>query len=142
MDLKLELVIVPVSDVDRSKAFYVDQLGFHCDVDHHPDEHFRVVQLTPPGSACSITIGVGVGDMVPGSLKGLHLIVTDVVAVRDELVGRGVELPEPHHFGPEGRQDGVHPGRGDYETFLDLVDPDGNVWVIQEVPSRASAPSA
>src|SRR6478609_9893947 len=106
MDWKLELVVVPVSDVDKSKAFYSEQLGWAVDVDHQPNEHFRVVQLSPPGSACSITVGVGLTDAVPGSYKGMHLIVTDIEAARAELVERGVDVALPYHFGETGKTDG------------------------------------
>ncbi len=133
MDFKLELVIVPVSDVDRAKAFYVDKLGFTVDVDFRPSEVFRVVQLTPPGSACSITIGTGLSSVAPGTYQGLHLVVADVEAARVWLVERGVDVSEPYHFGAEGQTPGVAPGRGDYETYLSLNDPDGNGWLIQEV---------
>ncbi len=133
MDWKLELVVVPVSDVDRAKAFYADQLGFSVDVDHRPNESFRVVQLTPPGSACSITIGTGVSQVVPGTYQGLHLIVNDIEAAHAQLVARGVAVSEPFHFGTAGQTPGLHPQRGDYETFLSFTDPDGNGWVVQEV---------
>lgn len=133
MDWKLELVVVPVSDVDRAKAFYADQLGFSVDVDHRPNESFRVVQLTPPGSACSITIGIGVSQVVPGTYQGLHLIVNDIEAAHAQLVARGVAVSEPFHFGTAGQTPGLHPQRGDYETFLSFTDPDGNGWVVQEV---------
>src|SRR5690348_7999114 len=99
MDYKLELVIVPVSDVDRGKAFYVERAGFNLDVDYRPGEEFRVVQLTPPGSACSIAIGVGITTAEPGSVRGLHLVVSDIVAAREELVASGVEVGELHHYG-------------------------------------------
>jgi catechol 2,3-dioxygenase-like lactoylglutathione lyase family enzyme len=135
MDYKLELVLVPVSDVDRAKAFYTEQLGFHLDVDHHPNDQFRVVQVTPPGSACSITFGVGVGltDVEPGSLRGMHLVVTDIELARAELVGRGVEVTEIRHMTPKGWADGVDPEHADYNSFADVADPDGNTWVLQEV---------
>ncbi|HUP55163.1 MAG TPA: glyoxalase superfamily protein [Methylomirabilota bacterium] len=133
MDFKLELVIIPVSDVDRAKAFYADNMGFTVDVDHAPNEHFRVVQLTPPGSACSITIGTGLTKSEPGSYQGLHLVVTDIEAARDWLVARGVVTGEPFHFGPEGQQPGVDPTRQDYGSFLSISDPDGNAWLVQEV---------
>jgi len=129
--MKLELVLLPVTDVDRAKAFY-EQLGFALDVDHRAGDEFRVVQLTPPGSACSITIGVGVTQAEPGCVQGLHLMVDDVPAVRDELAGRGVEVSEPFHFGPEGQTPGVHPERSDYGTFASFADPDGNGWLLQE----------
>ncbi len=137
MDFKLELVVVPVSDVDRAKAFYAEKLGFTVDVDHKASEAFRVVQLTPPGSACSITIGVGVSKVTPGTYQGLHLVVTDIVAARALLVERGVEASEPFHFGPAGQTTGVHEGRKDYETFVSFTDPDGNGWLLQEVHHNA-----
>ena len=137
MDLKLELVVVPVSDVDRAKAFYADGMGFTVDVDHRPNEHFRVVQLTPPGSACSVTIGTGLTPSAPGTYQGLHLVVDDIVAARDELVGRGVQVSEPFWFGPEGQTIGVHPERADYGTFASITDPDGNGWLLQEVRHHA-----
>ncbi|MGI9110925.1 MAG: VOC family protein [Gaiellaceae bacterium] len=133
MDWKLELVVVPVSDVDRAKAFYVDKAGFGVDVDTRPTDDIRVVQLTPPGSACSIAIGVGIGQSEPGSTKGLHLIVSEIEAARAELVERGVDVSDLFHFGPEGRTAGVDPGRADYATFLSFDDPDGNTWLVQEV---------
>lgn len=133
MDFKLELVVLPVSDVDRAKEFYAEKLGFTVDVDHRVGDAFRVVQLTPPGSACSITIGKGVSQVAPGTYQGLHLVVTDIVAARAWLVERGVEVSEPFHFGPEGQTNGLSPERGDYGTFLSLNDPDANGWLIQEV---------
>ena len=133
MDYKLELVLLPVSDVDRAKAFYCDKLGFRLDVDHHPSEAFRVVQMTPPGSACSITIGIGITPAEPGSVRGLHLVVTDIEAARAELVQRGVDVSEVFHFGPDGQQPGPDPSRSDYNSFASLADPDGNSWVLQEV---------
>jgi catechol 2,3-dioxygenase-like lactoylglutathione lyase family enzyme len=137
VDLKLELVVVPVSDVDRAKEFYADKLGFSVDVDHRASDAFRIVQLTPPGSACSITIGLGVSKVAPGTYQGLHLVVTDIVAARARLVERGVDASEPFHFGPEGQTTGVHPERKDYETFVSLSDPDGNGWLLQEVHHQA-----
>ena len=137
MDFKLELVVVPVSDVDRAKAFYADKMGFTVDVDHAPNEHFRVVQLTPPGSAASITIGTGVTKSEPGAYQGLHLVVNDIEAARAELVGRGVDASEPFHFGPEGQTPGVDPARGDYGSYVSVSDPDGNGWLIQEVKYQA-----
>ncbi len=137
MDLKLELVVVPVSDVDRAAEFYEKALGFRLDVDHHPNESFRVVQLTPPGSECSISIGTGITKSEPGSYQGMHLVVTDIEAARAELIDRGVEVGEPFHFGAEGQAAGVDPERGDYASFMSLRDPDGNGWLIQEVRRRA-----
>jgi catechol 2,3-dioxygenase-like lactoylglutathione lyase family enzyme len=132
MDYKLELVLLPVGDVDRSKAFYTEQCGFTLDVDHRADESFRVVQLTPPGSSCSVSIGTGLLDTPPGSVRGLHLVVTDIVAARDELSGRGVEVSDVRHMTPSGWQPGVDPNRTDYGSFADFADPDGNTWVLQE----------
>ena len=133
MDWKLELVLLPVTDVDRAKAFYSEQLGFRVDVDHHPSDAFRVVQLTPPGSACSISIGIGITQAVPGSVQGLHLVVTDIEAARAELVERGVELGEIFHFEAGQQKTGPDPERRDYGSFLGFSDPDGNSWVVQEV---------
>jgi catechol 2,3-dioxygenase-like lactoylglutathione lyase family enzyme len=133
MDMKLELVVLPVADVDRAKAFYVDQLGFHLDVDHQPNERFRVVQMTPPGSACSITIGVGLGQGESGSVRGLHLVVADIEAAHAHLVAHGVEASGVFHFGPQGRTDGPDPQRGSYNSFVTFDDPDGNGWLLQEV---------
>jgi catechol 2,3-dioxygenase-like lactoylglutathione lyase family enzyme len=140
MDFKLELVLVPVSDVDRAKEFYVEKCGFNLDVDHQPNEDFRVVQITPPGSACSLTIGTGLSDAAPGSYRGTHLIVTDIEAARAELVGRGVEVSEIRHMTPNGWEPGVDPEHGDYGSFADFKDPDGNSWVLQEV--RRGKPAA
>jgi catechol 2,3-dioxygenase-like lactoylglutathione lyase family enzyme len=139
MDLRLELLLIPVSDVDRAKAFYTDQLGFSLDVDHQPSDEFRVVQMTPPGSACSITIGIGITDAEPGSYRGTHLVVTDIEAARDELAGRGVDVSEVRHFDREAGEwrPGPDPQHGDYASFADFADPDGNTWVLQEVRSRA-----
>jgi catechol 2,3-dioxygenase-like lactoylglutathione lyase family enzyme len=136
VDMKLELVVLPVSDVDRAKAFY-ERAGFRLDVDHRAGEAFRVVQLTPPGSACSISIGTGISPGEPGSYRGLHLVVEDVEAARADLVGRGVEVSEVFHFGPEGQAAGPDPGRSDYGSFAAFSDPDGNGWLLQEVRRRA-----
>jgi catechol 2,3-dioxygenase-like lactoylglutathione lyase family enzyme len=132
VDLKLELVLIPVSDVDRAKVFYTEKAGFHLDVDHQPSEEFRVVQMTPPGSACSITIGIGITDAAPGSYRGTHLVVTDIEAARAELVERGVEVSDIRHMGPGGWEPGPDPAHGDYASFADFSDPDGNTWVLQE----------
>ncbi len=139
MDMKLELVVVPVSDVDRAKSFY-EQVGFHVDVDQAQGDDFRVVQLTPPGSACSITIGIGLTTALPGSIQGLHLVVTDVELARDELVDRGVDVGEVFHFEPVGQVPGPDPARADYGSFAPFSDPDGNAWLLQEV--GRNAPSA
>ncbi len=122
MQMKLELVAVPVSDVDRAKAFYTEKIGFNADHDHKVSDKIRFVQLTPPGSACSIAIGVGITDMQPGSIKGLQMVVSDINEVRDELVKRGVEVSEIE----------VMP----WGSFIYFSDPDGNQWSIQQVPAR------
>ena len=133
-DVRLEMVVLPVADVDRSVAYYRDALGWHLDVDHAPNEHFRVVQFTPPGSPCSVSFGVGLGnqDCEPGSYRGLHLVVTDVVEVRERLLGRGARVGEVFHFGDEGPADGPHPDRADFATYAELRDPDGHVFLLQE----------
>jgi catechol 2,3-dioxygenase-like lactoylglutathione lyase family enzyme len=138
--MKLELVLLPVADVDRAKAFYVEKLGFHLDVDHRPSDTFRVVQMTPPGSACSITVGIGITDAMPGSVRGTHLVVTDIEAARAELVAREVEVSEIRHFAAGASTTssgawapGPDPEHRDYNSFADFADPDGNTWVLQEV---------
>lgn len=133
MDYKLEVVVVPVSDIDRAKHFYAEQMGFVVDVDHAPSEHFRIVQLTPPGSGCSVTIGKGLAEMAPGSLKGLQLVVDDIEAAHAELSGRGVPLSSiQHHDGT-----GFAEGKGDrWNSFVFFSDPDGNGWAIQERPNE------
>jgi catechol 2,3-dioxygenase-like lactoylglutathione lyase family enzyme len=140
VDYKLELVLVPVADVDRAKTFYTEKVGFNLDVDHRAGDDFRVVQMTPPGSACSISIGVGITDAAPGSYRGTHLIVFDIEAARAELVERGVDVSEIRHMGPSGWETGPDPERRDYGSFADFSDPDGNTWVLQEV--RRSEPGA
>jgi len=132
VEWKLELVQVPVSDVDRAKAFY-ESAGFNLDVDHRAGDTFRVVQLTPQGSACSITIGTGLTPAEPGSYQGLHLVVSDIDAARAELIERGIEVSEPYHFGPGGQTPGPDPQRADYNSYLSFSDPDGNGWLVQEV---------
>ena len=124
MDWKLELVAIPVSDVDRAKEFYVDQVGFHADHDHRVSDELRFVQLTPPGSACSIAFGTGVTDAAPGSVKGLQLVVEDIQAARTELLERGVEVGDVQEF--------------DWGKFVFFQDPDGNAWSVQEIPPRPS----
>ena len=133
MDLSLELVLLPVSDVDRAKAFYVDA-GFHLDVDHRTDS-FRVVQLTPPGSRCSVALMHDAS--AAGSVQGLHLVVTDLAAARAELLSRGVPVGEPYHFGEQGQVAGVHPDRADFASFAAFADPDGNGWLLQERSARS-----
>ena len=132
MDFKLELVLIPVADVDRAKEFYVEKCGFKLDVDHQPNEEFRVVQITPPGSSCSLTIGIGITSVEPGSYRGTHLVVADIEAARAELVGRGVEVSEIRHMGASGWEPGPDPEGRDYNSFADFGDPDGNTWVLQE----------
>jgi len=122
MDWKLELVPVPVTDVDRAKAFYVDQVGFHADHDHQVNDQLRFVQLTPPGSACSIAMGTGISTMAPGSLQGLQIVVADVDAARAELLERGVAASEVQVF--------------DWGRFVFFADPDGNSWALQEIGPR------
>jgi predicted enzyme related to lactoylglutathione lyase len=122
MDWRLELVAVPVSDVDRAKAFYVEKAGFNADHDHRVSDEIRFVQLTPPGSACSIALGTGLTDMPPGAVKGLQLVVPDINAARAELVERGMEVSEVQEF-PWG-------------LFLFFSDPDGNRWAVQQVQAR------
>jgi len=136
MNWTLELVLVPVSDIDRAKAFYMDRIGFALDVDHRAGV-FRVVQLTPPGSACSISL-LSSPPMEPGSLRGIHLVVADIAAARAQLIERGAEPSELYHFGAGGQEPGPDPERRDYTTYLSFDDPDGNGWLVQEVPSRGS----
>jgi predicted enzyme related to lactoylglutathione lyase len=124
MDFKLELVAVPVSDVDRAKAFYTEQAGFNADHDHVVNETLRFVQLTPPGSACSIALGTGITEAEPGSVQGLQLVVTDIDAARAELAGRGTDVSEVQDF-PWGR-------------FVFFKDPDGNAWAVQEIQVPAA----
>jgi catechol 2,3-dioxygenase-like lactoylglutathione lyase family enzyme len=131
MDMKLELVVVPVSDQSRAKDFYVDGVGFGVDVDTTAPAGFRVVQLSPPGSACAITLMTNPADA--GSVKGLHLVVEDIEAARAALVGRGVAVSEAFHYGPGGEEPGPDPERGNYNSFVSLSDPDGNSWLLQEV---------
>ena len=134
MDWKLEVVMVPVSDVDRAKAFYADALGFTVDVDHRAGDSFRVVQLTPPGSACSITFGIGLGSNAePGSLKGCHLVVPDIRAAHAHLEANGVANSGPQHFQDGAMTAGPDPEDRDYGSYLFFDDPDGNSWAVQQV---------
>lgn len=123
MDWKLELVFIPVTDVDRAKAFYVDQVGFVADYDERVNDDLRFVQLTPPGSACSIALGIGLTTMEPGSQRGLQVVVDDAEQARRELVGRGVQASEVD----------VQP----WGSFVYFADPDGNTWALQQIPARA-----
>lgn len=150
MNLKLEAIIIPVSDVDRAKKFYQDALGFRVDVDHcaaayeealgfrhRGQASYRIVQLTPPGSECSIQFGTGLTHAKPGSVQGIYLVTSDLEATRAELVKRGVEVSEPFHFGSQGQSSGLDPARASYNSFVTLNDPDGNGWLIQEIKQRA-----
>lgn len=135
--LSLEVITLPVSDVDRALRFYVDQVGFALDVDYAPTQAFRVVQLTPPGSGCSIQIGTGLTGQPVGSVRNIYLVVTDLEAVRSELLKRGVAVGGIRHKTPVGAWDGgfapgLDAGRGDYASFAEFSDPDGNGWVLQE----------
>jgi catechol 2,3-dioxygenase-like lactoylglutathione lyase family enzyme len=131
MDWKLELIVVPVSDMDRAKAFYAENLGFHLDVDHSAGDDFRVIQLTPSGSACSVTL---MKNPAAGSLQGLHLVVDDIEAARDELTGRAVDISEIFHFETGTQRPG--PDTNDYGSFISFSDPDGNGWLVQEVGKK------
>jgi catechol 2,3-dioxygenase-like lactoylglutathione lyase family enzyme len=140
VDFKLELVVIPVSDVDRAKEFYTQIVGFTLEVDGSAGEGARIVQVTPPGSACSIGFGsgldIGTGPLVtapPGSQRGLHLAVTDLAAARDELISRGVDVGEIRHMRDGRWHAGLDPERRSYMSFAELSDPDGNLWLLQEI---------
>jgi len=140
VDFKLELVIIPVSDVDRAKVFYTEKLGFKLEVDGRANEGGRIVQVTPPGSACSIGFGSGLSmgtrplvTAAPGSQRGLHLVVEDIVAARGELVSRGVQVGEIRHIEDGQWKPGVDPAHSRYMSFAEFSDADGNLWVLQEV---------
>jgi catechol 2,3-dioxygenase-like lactoylglutathione lyase family enzyme len=143
MDMKLEVVLVPVSDVDKAKDFYAG-MGWRLDADFVKGEDFRVVQLTPPGSACSIIFGTGITSAAPGSADGLQLVVDDIEAARKELISKGVEVSETfhdaggvfHHAGTAGRVTGPAPDHATYGSFASFSDPDGNGWFIQEITTR------
>jgi catechol 2,3-dioxygenase-like lactoylglutathione lyase family enzyme len=143
MDMKLEVVVVPVSDVDKAKGFY-QALGWRLDADFVTGEDFRVVQLTPPGSPCSVIFGTGITSATPGSAQGLQLVVTDVEAARTELTKRGADVSEVfhdaggvfHHAGTAGRVTGPAPEHQSYGSFAAFSDPDGNEWFVQEVTER------
>ncbi len=134
--MRLEVVILPVSDVDRARAFY-EQAGFVLDVDHQPNDQFRVVQFTPPGSACSITFGVGLGETPACAMKGIHLCVADIEKAVAELTDREIDCDPIRHMGPEGWADGPDPERRKYGSYSGFSDPDGNGWVLQEVGAEA-----
>ena len=131
MDWKLEVVVLPVSDVDRARDFYVEKIGFHLDVDQEMGES-RIVQMTPQGSGCSVTVGRGLNNAEPGSVKGMQLCVGDIDAARAELVSRGVDVSPVRHVGPDGWADG---NGGDWNAFIFFDDPDGNSWTVQESPT-------
>jgi catechol 2,3-dioxygenase-like lactoylglutathione lyase family enzyme len=138
VDLKLEVVLIAVSDVDRAKQFY-GSLGWRLDADFAIGDDIRIVQFTPPGSGCSIGFGRGVTTAAPGSAKGLELIVSDIVAARDELAGHGIDVSEVFHgspFSAAGRISGPDPERGSYKSYAAFEDPDGNAWLLQEVTLR------
>ena len=137
MDYQLQVITLPVSDVDKAAAFYTQQAGFTLDVDYHPAPGFRVAQLTPPGSSCSIQIGNGITDAPAGSIRNAYLVVTDLEAARSHLLERGVAVSEIRHKTPIGAWDGgfgpgLYPAHGDYASFAHFCDPDGNSWVLQE----------
>ena len=133
MDYKLELVLIPVTDVDRAKKFYLDNMGFILIVDTPIGAGKRVVQVVPPGSECAIGFGAGITSAPPGSAQGLHLVVSDILAARAELAGRGVPVGPVRHLVAGEWVDGPHPERANYQSFADFADPDGNVWLLQEV---------
>ncbi|HEU4321496.1 MAG TPA: VOC family protein [Acidimicrobiia bacterium] len=133
VNMSLEVIVLPVTDVDRAKDFYANKLGFNLDVDHAAGDQFRVVQFTPPGSACSVTFGVGLGETTAAPVKGIHLCVADIEVAVTELQGRGVEVAPIRHMGPNGWEDGPDPERRKYGSYSFFTDPDDNGWVLQEV---------
>jgi len=135
MDWKLELVVIPVSDVDRAKAFYTEKVGFNVDHDTRVSEGVRVVQLTPPGSPCSVAFGMGIVESQPGSVQGLQLVVSDIETARAELVERGVEVSEVQEF-VGGAWVSANPPFDDWNAFVFFSDPDGNGWAVQQGPAR------
>ena len=135
LDMKLEVVVIPVADVDRAKRFY-GSLGWRLDADIARGEEFRVVQFTPPGSPCSIHVGKGVTSAAPGSAQNVYLVVSDIEAARAELVARGVEVSEVFHNTREGRVSGPDPQRRTYASLASFRDPDGNSWLLQEITAR------
>ncbi|MEU5694826.1 glyoxalase superfamily protein [Actinosynnema sp. NPDC020468] len=138
MDWKLEAVIIPVSDPDRSKAFYADKLGFPVDVDHQASETFRVIQVTPPGSACSIVFGRGIGDGQPGTVKNCHLVVPNIEEAERHLTQAGITHGGIQHFHEGAMTPGPHPDKSDYSSYIFFEDPDGNSWAVQHVNPRPS----
>ena len=134
---RIEAITLPVSDIDRARDFYV-KAGFNLDLDTELGPGMRVVQLTPEGSGCSITFGTGFPQAEPGSYVNTYLVVSDIEAAHRELKKRGIEISEIYHFGEAGQTPGVDPKRGDYGSYADFRDPDGNSWLVQEVPSRGA----
>ena len=141
--MKFEVVVIPVSDVDRAKRFYTE-MGWRLDIDFAPDKQYRVIQFTPPGSACSVIFGSGITPAAPGSAQGLYLIVSDIEAARADMINRGLKVSEPfydtggvfHHLNREGVVTGLQPQRKTYGTYASFSDPDGNGWFFQEVTAR------
>jgi catechol 2,3-dioxygenase-like lactoylglutathione lyase family enzyme len=137
VDYRIEAITLPVSDVDRARDFYV-QAGWNLDVDTEPAPGIRVVQLTPAGSDCSITFGIGMPQSEPGSYVNTYLVVSDIEAAHRELKDRGIPVTDIFHWSDQGQTPGVDPNRRDFGSYATFADPDGNVWLLQEVPSRAS----
>ena len=143
IEMKLEVVVLPVSDVDRAKSFY-SRLGWSLDLDFVGPDEYRVIQFTPPGSGCSVIFGKNIAVAAPGAARDLHLVVSDIVAAREALLRRGVEVSEPfhdtggvfHHIGPEGLARGPNPERKSYASYVSFSDPDGNGWLLQEITER------
>ncbi|HXA62145.1 MAG TPA: VOC family protein [Streptosporangiaceae bacterium] len=143
--MKLEVVVIPVSDVDKAKDFYVGKLGFRLDADFPINDDYRIVQVTPSGSACSVIFGEGLTNAPAGSVQGLHLIVSDIEQAHEELTGRGIDVSGPfhdvtgafHHAGETDRVPELHPERVSYGSFASFADPDGNEWILQEITVRA-----
>ncbi len=142
MEYKLELVLIPVTDVDRAKTFYLEQAGFDLLVDTPVGDTMRVVQVTPPGSACSVGFGTGITAAPPGSAQGLHLVVSDIVAARDEMLRRGVQVGGVRHLESGAWVPGPDPQHENYMSFAEFADPDGNVWLLQEVNRAEPGPEA
>lgn len=135
---RIEAITLPVADVDRAKAFY-GQAGWNVDVDVEPAPGMRIVQLTPPGSEASILMGTGMDQATPGAYRSTYLVVSDIEAAHADLLARGIAVTDIYHYGPEGKGPGVDPKHGDYGSYATFADPDGNTWLLQEVPSRAAS---
>ncbi len=138
MKYRIEVVTMPVTDVDRAKAFY-QQAGWNLDVDTEPAPGMRVVQFTPPGSEASITFGIGFPQSEPGSYVNTYLVVSDIEVAHRELKERGIPISDIYHWSEQGQTPGVDPNRGDFGSYADFADPDGNTWLVQEVPSRKAS---